>query len=406
MTRLAPAARTQRPALLLVVLTAGWVACGAPGGGADTAGTGAHEPGAAGTDGGVGAPEVPSQPDALESADVGVEAPVDDAASETDAAIAGRADGSVDLPADAPDPPDGHDAAIVGTDGSDATFDPGGRRDPVARGSYLVRAVLACGSCHSPLPTAGAAPDPGLFLSGRDCFATIGILGGGTTCLDAPNLTPGPTGIGRYSDGQLASLIFDGMRPDGTPLLEAYMPSYQFRLLTDDDAAAVIAYLRSLPPVPRTGSGRDPRSLDDAAASLSLADLPVGAGGPGERGRYLAGVACVSCHSPQADIYGLRPIDVSRAFTGGQMYAGLGRVVYAPNLTTAHPDGADAHVESIVRAMRTGMGRDGSPLCSRMPGGPGAAYAQLSDDDARAIAGYLASLPSRGDVVPRVCDSP
>jgi mono/diheme cytochrome c family protein len=376
-TGLAPAARKQRTALFLATLALGWVACGAPGEGADTTGTDANT---------------------------------------TDVTIGGHADGGVDAPADVssgPDAPGGADAGVGGQSGgtgaaggNDASIDRSSGGDPITRGSYLVRAVLACGSCHSPLPSASAAADPGLFLSGRDCFATIEDTPGDTSCLGAPNLTPDPTGIGRYSDPQLTTLIFDGVRPDGTALAAAYMPSYQFHLLTADDAAAVVAYLRSLPPVPHDVPGRDPRIKARVATPLSQADLPVGAAGADDRGRTLAGVACVACHSPQTINGGVRPINVARAFTGGQMYAGLNRVAYAPNLTIAHPDGSSAHLESIVRAMRAGIGRDGLPLCSRMPGGPGAAYAQLSDDDAHAIASYLASLPPSGDVVPRTCDPP
>lgn len=415
MTRRSPAART---ALLLAGLAAGWVGCGRSGSGAGVSGADAAVAGH--TDSGADAPAAaPSEPDAR--ADAGDRGAWDGAGATGEPDAIASADAIVDGETVDADAVGGHDAGSdaaaadagggddVMSDASDAAIDDGVSKDPVARGSYLVRAVLACGSCHSPLPAAGAAPDPSLFLSGRDCFATIAIPTGGTTCLGAPNLTPGPMGIGRYSDAQLTALIFDGVRPDGARLLAGYMPAYQFRLLSDDDAASVVAYLRSLPPVARYVASRDSSIPAGAAAPLSLADVPAApaaAGAAGERGRFLAAVACVACHSPRVTTVDVRPIKVSGAFTGGRMYVGLDRDVYASNLTTVHPEGPGAHVESIVRALRTGVGRDGLPLCARMPGGLGAAYAQLSDDDAHAIATYLASLPPAGDVVQRTCVAP
>lgn len=338
----------------------------------------------------------------------------DGAADDTDGAPGGgdAADGGDDARAGEGDRVIG-DAAVVDAARAkgDAASVPSGGGDPVTRGSYLVRAVLACGNCHSPLPAAGAAADPSAFLGGRECFARVGRRDGlGTTCLAAPNLTPDATGIGRYSDAQLTAMILDGVRADGTPIAAAFMPSYQFHLLTDEDAASVVAYLRSLPPVtraiPRRDHGVSPASFE---SPLSMDDLPAAnplAGPAGERGRYLAAIACVACHSPHDETTLLRPIDAARAYSGGQMYVGVDRVAHAPNLTTADPAAQGAHAEAIVRAMRSGIGRDGLPLCGRMPGGPGQPYAQLSDDDAYAIANYLASLPPRADVVSRVCDAP
>ena len=74
--------------------------------------------------------------------------------------------------------------------------------------------------------------------------------------LTAPNLTPDPeTGIGRVSDDAIARAIREGVGADGRALF-ALMPYEEYRRIPDEDVAAIVVYLRSLPPVrnplPRT----------------------------------------------------------------------------------------------------------------------------------------------------------
>ena len=63
-----------------------------------------------------------------------------------------------------------------------------------------------------------------------------------------PNLTTGEGGIGNErSDLDLIRAVRYGLRPDGTPLL--FMPSTEFYYLSDSDLGAVLAYIRSQPPI-------------------------------------------------------------------------------------------------------------------------------------------------------------
>jgi hypothetical protein len=63
------------------------------------------------------------------------------------------------------------------------------------------------------------------------------------------NLTPDPeTGLGRWSDDEIARAIRHGQRPDGRTLVPV-MPWPSYAQLTDEDTAAIVAFLRSLPPV-------------------------------------------------------------------------------------------------------------------------------------------------------------
>jgi mono/diheme cytochrome c family protein len=114
---------------------------------------------------------------------------------------------------------------------------------PVERGKYLV--VLAgCNDCHTPGFFLGK-PDPDKYLGGSDVGFEIPGLG----VFNGRNITPDKeTGIGAWTDEQIATAITTGRRPDGRQL--APIMNYPaFVNLTKDDVAAIIAYLRSIPAV-------------------------------------------------------------------------------------------------------------------------------------------------------------
>lgn len=101
----------------------------------------------------------------------------------------------------------------------------------VARGKHLVEAVAVCTICH------------GANLGGKLAFSDS-FLGRGYTS----NLTAGRGGIGKsYADADWIRSIRYGVRPDGRGI--PFMPSDYFNKLTDSDTGAIIAYLKSLPPV-------------------------------------------------------------------------------------------------------------------------------------------------------------
>jgi hypothetical protein len=65
----------------------------------------------------------------------------------------------------------------------------------------------------------------------------------------ARNLTPDPeTGIGNWSEDDIVKTIRTGQRADGSPVLPP-MPWPMYTNLSDDDAYAIAAYLKSLPAV-------------------------------------------------------------------------------------------------------------------------------------------------------------
>lgn len=120
---------------------------------------------------------------------------------------------------------------------------------PAEHGAYLVE-VLGCGYCHTPGALIGE-PDEGRAFSGSD----IGIAYTTYRKPDLPavvfpgNLTPDEqTGIGTWSDGQVIRFLTSGVDPEGRQHVPV-MPWTSYSALEKPDLDAVVAYLRSLPPV-------------------------------------------------------------------------------------------------------------------------------------------------------------
>jgi len=112
----------------------------------------------------------------------------------------------------------------------------------VSRGAYLVATVGYCGSCHTPRSWLGA-PDPDRFLAGSR---------GGLEGAKAPDITPEPkTGIGTWSEDDIASLLKDGGTPDGDFVGGAMAEIVRNTArLTDADRRAIAAYLKTVPAKP------------------------------------------------------------------------------------------------------------------------------------------------------------
>jgi len=109
----------------------------------------------------------------------------------------------------------------------------------VNRGSYLVNALGHCGECHTPRN----------FLGGmkRNRHLAGAKLGEKTS---APNLTPAR--LKKKSDAEVKDFLQTGMTPDGDVAAEsmAEVVRNTTSQLTPADLDAVVAYLRSLPPLP------------------------------------------------------------------------------------------------------------------------------------------------------------
>ena len=115
--------------------------------------------------------------------------------------------------------------------------------DPqIARGKYLVT-IAGCSDCHTPGSLMGK-PDMKQYLGGSDVGFAMpnGVF-------VAPNLTPDKeTGLGKWTTEEIIVALTKGERPDQR-VLAPIMPYNELSSLTRSDALAIVAYLRSLPPV-------------------------------------------------------------------------------------------------------------------------------------------------------------
>jgi hypothetical protein len=112
-------------------------------------------------------------------------------------------------------------------------------------GAYLAGPVAHCMECHTPMGPQGPLLETNLGQGGFEFHGPWGTS-------VAANLTSHADGLAGYGDGEIAAMITKGQRPDGSAMLPP-MPYGYLSAFTPDDLAAVILYLRSLPPLPDQG---------------------------------------------------------------------------------------------------------------------------------------------------------
>jgi mono/diheme cytochrome c family protein len=119
----------------------------------------------------------------------------------------------------------------------------------VARGRYLVE-LIGCGACHTDGAIIGEPNERHLLAgSGVGIAYTSPMRDRYPGVVFAPNLTPDrTTGLGSWTDEQVAAAIRTGARQHGAGRLTVMSwPLYQ--RMSDEDVAAIVAYLRAIPPV-------------------------------------------------------------------------------------------------------------------------------------------------------------
>ena len=270
----------------------------------------------------------------------------------------------------------------------------------IERGRYLVYGPAACAYCHVPREqwtTLGEGTE--LPLTGNHIFRL------GPVSFSPPNLTPDEaTGIGRRTEGELARMLRHGVRADG----RAAFPLMSYQNVSDDDLAAIVAFLRSRPPVANAVPGHRLTLLGKALMAFAIE--PVGPATPPrrtspvgpsvERGDYLANnvSACAECHTDRGPDGAL----VGPRFGGGQQMdlADPTKIAVPPNLT---PDADTSPVgkwdeEMFVVRFRAGEVIPGTPM-------PWGAFARMTEDDVRSVYRYLRTLPpTRHDTGPGMRD--
>ena len=248
----------------------------------------------------------------------------------------------------------------------------------VARGEHLVTAVAHCGYCH------------GEDLSGDFVINSPNAQG----VIVAPNLTAGDGGIGAsYSGEDWIRAIRHGVRPSGRSVI--IMPSLLFHVMSEEDLAAVVAYLQTIPPVDKVLPETQPGPLFYAligAGPLTGAmsgrvidhDAPFRPapeeGETEEYGAYLAEIGqCIGCHGSE--------------LAGGQ---GSRSAPIGPNLT---PGGElrGWTKEDFIATMRTGTDPGGRQIDTFMPW---QFFGNMIDTELGAVWAYLQAQPARESALP------
>lgn len=238
----------------------------------------------------------------------------------------------------------------------------------IARGKYLATKVAVCTECH------------GADFGGKVVEDNVAM-----GRLVATNLTRGRGGLpADYADQDFVRALTHGVKRDGRSVI--FMPTVDY-VFTAEDLGAIVAYVKSMPPVDRTvptmSVGPVARALgllvDFPLASASRIDhsQPRLAGRPDPSnavasGKYVVSSAgCYACH-------------------GAQLTGGSGPPPGGANITPVGIGGWSEH--DFVAALRTHRRPDGSAIDEAMP----RAYGEMSDEDLARIYAYLRTVPAAG----------
>ena len=244
---------------------------------------------------------------------------------------------------------------------------PRGEAAAVDRGRYLVHKVSLCVECH------------GEDLGGKR------ITEFPVDTLWGSNLTAGRGGIGAtYTDQDFVRALVHGVKKDGRSVV--FMPSHDYRF-TKTDIAALVAYLRTVPPVDRETAELElgfmgrmlatyvplpllPAELIDHSSERLV---PEGdRDDPAAAGDYLIHTAgCRGCHGPALDAIGGMPD--------------------AANLT---PTGIGGWTEEDFKtAIREARRPNGTTILPAMP----RIYKEIPDEELSRIFAYLRTLKPSGE---------
>jgi mono/diheme cytochrome c family protein len=254
---------------------------------------------------------------------------------------------------------------------------------PLERGTYLVKTIGGCGNCHTPkgpggVPVADKEMAGGFKFDERPFTAY------------ASNITPDPeTGIGKWTDQQIIDAIRVGKRPDGS-VIGPPMPIALYRELAEDDAKAMVAYLRSLKPV----ANKVPKSVYRIPLPPSYGPVTAAKTMPRTDkvayGAYLTGPIghCTECHSTP-DARGVADLK-NMLGGGGRTFHGPWGEVVASNITPTNlKSWGDAAIKTAITA---GVRPDGRRLKGPMAF---AWYKDIAPADLDAIVAYLRTLPPK-----------
>jgi len=268
----------------------------------------------------------------------------------------------------------------------------------IERGRHLFQEIGDCDGCHSERDlTRFGGP---VIEAGRGKGWTFPSELGLPGTVTAPNITPDrETGIGAWTDGEKIRAIREGISRDGRVLFPI-MPYPNFRMMSDEDVYAIVAYMNTLPAV------RNPLPVTkvDFPVSLMIKSVPQPAGSvpPPNRGdkmkhgEYLATIGgCMGCHTQEERG---QPVEGMRLAGGRVFKMPMGTVVTA-NITPDTETGIGKWTEQqfldkfyqykdYVEKGSPKVGPEGFTLMPWLP------MSQLPPEDLGAIYAYLKVQPA------------
>lgn len=261
----------------------------------------------------------------------------------------------------------------------------------ISRGRYLAYGPAHCASCHVPVELQSEV-NKGVFVPMSGGFELH--IPPGT--FRAPNLTPdNETGIGKFTDGQLARAMRHSVKQDGG-MMFPFMP---FQEMSDADVVSVISYIRSQKAVNHVVKPTEYSFLGKALLALGVLK-PVGPKFTPPvsvkkdttvlYGKYIThSVAnCVGCHTERDLKTGK---NIGPEFAGGLVFEGSedtkGITYVTPNITPDKETGIMAtwSQKAFINRMRGGRIHSTSHM-------PWESYAKIDDIELKAVYAYLKSI--------------
>lgn len=264
----------------------------------------------------------------------------------------------------------------------------------IKRGDYLFNSVCNCMHCHGERdftkfsgPTIPGTEGKGGIPKGRGIFSS--------------NITP--TVLGNWTDEEIALALTTGITKTGDTLFPV-MPYYNYRHMSKDDAAGIVAYLRTLKPIPDSVPKRNlaaypPGFLASWYQSLYLNDagktnIPPGADERTTRGAYLFTLGgCRGCHTPLDRK--LFVFQKDSLLAGGLLFSHPGFTVRSANLTPDSATGIGSWTAETFLAKfknyrnRKAYDYDPGKHNTDMPW---SILAKMTDEDLKSIYSYLRSI--------------
>ena len=275
--------------------------------------------------------------------------------------------------------------------------------EKVERGKYLANHVMICMDCHSTRDWtyfAGPMKPDSLGMGGEIFDQSMGFPGS----IHAANITP--SGIGDWTDGEVFRAVTSGVRKNGKPIFPV-MPYHNYGKIDPEDIEAIIAYIRTLPPIEHKVT----ESSYDFPMSFIIHTIPKKSE-PTKRppstdriayGKYLVRAAsCGECHTP----FDKGTFDTTKYLAGGRTFSLPSGDVTSANLTSDKETGIGnltkedfmgkftAYRDSAYAHRKIDFMKDFATIM------PWPVYSGMTDNDLSAIYDYLVTLkPIKHNIV-------